>query len=55
MDAVITALSTDINATSIWGAVEPIVPFVGVMILVSLGLTFLRRAVKGASKGKARF
>lgn len=55
MEAVITALTTAVNATSIYGVLALLVPFVGAMVLVALGIHFLRRGVKGAAKGKARF
>lgn len=55
MDAVVTALTTAVTPTAVYGVVADIIPWVGALILVSLGLTFLRRGVKGASKGKAKF
>lgn len=55
MEAVITALGTAVSASTIYGVVALIIPFVGAMVLVSLGIRFLRRGVNGASKGKAKF
>lgn len=55
MDAVITALSTGLSPAVLYGVVADLVPWLIVIVPVALGLTFLRRGVKGASKGKAKF
>lgn len=52
---VITALTTAISPTLIWGVVEQLVPWISLIFLVALGLYFLRRLVKGGSKGKVKF
>lgn len=56
MAAFITALTgTDgISATALWGAVSPIAPFLVIMITFALGYYIIRKAVKGAAKGKVR-
>lgn len=55
MSEVITALTTGITAETIFSVVADVMPFVIVMIPVSLGLYFLRKLVKGAGKGKVKF
>lgn len=55
MSEVITALTTGITADTIFAVVADVMPFVIVMIPVSLGLYFLRKLVKGAGKGKVKF
>jgi hypothetical protein len=55
MEAVITALTAIVTPTAIWAVVASLATFVGALVLVSLGLHFLRRSVNGASKGKAKF
>lgn len=55
MSEVINALTTGITAETIFSVVADVMPFVIVMIPVSLGLYFLRKLVKGAGKGKVKF
>jgi hypothetical protein len=58
MDTVITALTDSTNGitgTNLWSMIGDLVPLIVVLVVFALGLTFLRRAVKGASHGKARF
>lgn len=55
MEAVITALTTALTPTALWGVVTPMAGLIVAMVLFSLGLTFTRRGVKGAAKGKPRF
>ena len=55
MQAVVTALTTQLDAGALWGALTPLVPLIGVVTLFSLGLFFFRRAVKKLGKGKAGF
>lgn len=52
---VITAITTAITGVALWGVIEQLVPLIAVVALFSLGLYFVRRAVKGASKGKVKF
>lgn len=55
MNTAITALTTDVTSASLWGAFEGVVPFLAVIIPVSLGLYFVRKLIKGAAnKGKTR-
>lgn len=50
----VAAASSDLTATNLWGQVVPIAGMLGVLILFSIGIYFLRKAIKGAGKGKAR-
>ena len=56
MAAFVTSLTGEsgITATSLWGAVAPIAPFLVVMVLFALGYYVIRKSVKGAAKGKVR-
>lgn len=55
MDNAIGALTTSVNATTLWGAFEGVVPVLAVIVPVSLGLYFARKLIKGAgNKGKTR-
>lgn len=53
MSAVISGLG--LTSTAIWGQVAEVAPLVGSLTLVALGIYFVRRAVKKASKGKGGF
>lgn len=55
MEAVVTALKTGITAETIFAVVADVIPFVVTMVPIALGLYLLRKAVKGAGKGKVRF
>lgn len=55
MEAVITALTTALTPASFFTVVAQVIPFIGVMVPVALGIYFLRKLVKGAGKGKVRF
>lgn len=55
MEAAITALTAQITAANLWGALAGVASIIGVVLLFVLGLTFVRRVVKGASKGKLKF
>lgn len=55
MSDVITALTTGLTASTFFGVVKDLMPFVIVMVPVSLGLMFLRKLIKGAGKGKTKF
>lgn len=55
MEAVVTALKTGITADTIFAVVADVIPFVVTMVPIALGLYLLRKAVKGAGKGKVRF
>lgn len=58
MAGVITALTdttTGLTASSILSVVTDLVPFIVMMVPVALGVYFLRKLVKGASRAKVRF
>lgn len=54
MEAVITALTTGLDADAFFGVVADLVPFIVIIVPVSLGIYFLRKLIKGAGKGKTR-
>lgn len=53
MQTIISQLTTGITSSGLFGTVSEIMPFVIVMIGFAFGYRVLRKAVKGASKGKA--
>lgn len=55
MNDFITALTTALTPTAIWGMLADVAPFVTVMVLIAFGYGVVRRLVSGASKGKAKF
>ena len=54
MENTITALSTTVNAASLWGVFNDCIPFLSVVVLVSLGFYFVRKMIKGVANGKAK-
>lgn len=57
MSQVISALTNStsgLTASTFFGVVTDIVPFIVVMVPIALALYFLRKLVKGAGKGKVR-
>lgn len=56
MSAIITALTgtNGLTATSLLAVVADLVPFLVVIIPVSLGVYFLRKLIKGTAKAKVR-
>lgn len=54
MSAIITALTEGLTAATLLGVVADLVPFIIVIIPVALGIYFLRKILKGTSKGKFR-
>ncbi len=55
MEAVITALTSALSADKFFGVVAQVIPWLGIMVPVALGIYFLRKLIKGAGKGKVRF
>lgn len=58
MSSVVSALtnaSTGLNASTMFGVVADLVPFIVMIVPVALGVYFLRKLVKGAGKAKVRF
>lgn len=56
MAGFITALTGEngISASTFYSVLSDMVPLLVIMIPVALGIYFIRKAVKGASKAKAR-
>lgn len=56
MSGVITALtgSNGLTASTMFGVVADIVPFIVMIVPVALGVYFLRKLIKGAGKAKVR-
>lgn len=55
MEAVISALTTGVTSSVMFGTLAEIMPFVITLIPFALGLHFLRKLVSGAGKGKVKF
>lgn len=55
MEPVITALTAALTPAVFFGQIEDLVPFIVVVVPISLALMFLRRLVKGAARGKVSF
>lgn len=55
MEGIITALSTGLSADNLLAVVAELVPFIIVIVPACLGIYFLRKLVKGASKAKVKF
>lgn len=58
MSDVVSALtnsSTGLSASTMFGVVEDLVPFIVMIVPVALGVYFLRKLVKGSGKAKVRF
>lgn len=55
MSEIISALNTGITSETLFGTVADLMPWVITLTIASLGLYFLRKLVKGASKGKVKF
>lgn len=53
MASIISQLTAGITSAGLFGTVAEIIPFVIIMIGFAFGYRVLRKAVKGASKGKA--
>lgn len=56
MDAFITALTGEggINASSFWGVMSSLVPYLAIILPVALGFYFVRKLIKGSAKAKVR-
>lgn len=53
MEGIVNQLTTGITSDGLFGTVAEVMPFVIIMIGFAFGYRVLRKAVKGASKGKA--
>lgn len=54
MSAVISALTTSLTEAKFFEVVAELVPFIVVLVPVSLGVYFLRKLIKGAGKAKVK-
>lgn len=54
MGNVVEQLATTVSSDSLWGVFGSAIPYISVVVLVSLGFYFIRRMVKGVSKAKAK-
>lgn len=57
MQAVVSALTnstTGLTDATFFTVVAELVPFIVMLVPVALGIYFLRKLIKGASKGKVR-
>jgi len=52
VNGAVDALSTNLTADAVWGAITPFIPVVVTVSLIALSVTIIRRIVKKASKGK---
>lgn len=53
--SIVGALNTGLTADTLFGVVGQLMPWVITMTIACLGLYFLRKLIKGASKGKVKF
>lgn len=53
-EAVVDALTTGLSPANLWGELGTVVPMLIIFFLFGLGLYFLRKAIKGGQKGRAR-
>lgn len=53
--SIVSALNTGLTADTLFGVVGQLMPWVITMTIACLGLYFLRKLIKGASKGKVKF
>lgn len=47
-------LATTVSSDALWGVFGNAIPYIGVVVLVSLGFYLIRRMIKGVSKAKAK-
>lgn len=55
MATVVTALKTNLTVGTFFGVIAECVPFLTIIVPVSLGYGVLRRMVKGAGRGRVSF
>lgn len=55
MQEIVSQLNTGITSNTLFATVGELMPWVITLTIASLGLYFLRKLIKGASKGKVRF
>ena len=52
MENVVTSISSAITGDQMWNAFGTVVPLVAAVTIFALGMYFIRRSIKHASKGK---
>lgn len=55
MEAIYTALATDITPAALFGQIALGAGIIGVMVVFAFGYRTLKKTIKGASKGKVNF
>lgn len=55
MKEIVTALTTGLNGDVLLSVMGDLVPYIIVIVPVALGVYFLRKLIKGASKAKVKF
>lgn len=53
MKDIVSQLTSGITSSGLFGTVSEVMPFIIIMVAFAFGYRVLRKAVKGASKGKA--
>ncbi len=53
--SIVSALNTGLTADTLFSVVGQIMPWVITMTIACLGMSFLRKLIKGASHGKVKF
>lgn len=54
MSAFVTALTSSLNSTALWGEAQYAVPLITAIVIFAFGYNIVRRVTKGAAKGKFR-
>lgn len=54
MQAFITAFQTTFTTDALWGDLAAIAVLLGTLVIFAFGYRLLKRAITGASKGKAK-
>lgn len=52
MEAVITSLTTSLNAANLWGIVGNVVPFLAISVLFGLGFYLVKRILNKVKRAK---
>lgn len=52
MENVVTALTTSLSATELWGTFASVIPFLAVAVLFALGFKLIKSIIKGIKNKK---
>lgn len=52
MTEVVTALTTSLSATELWGIVANVVPFIAISVLFGLGFYLVKRVINKVKRAK---